>query len=129
MAQLATENCTLIFEEHEFIEFFNCVAPLDEESCSYAYEADKDGLRLVMTVFPLDGDVYTSLYRDGLSESITESLLKGCTHTRFYKHGDKSWLEIGRPNEATSNLEPPLAWGLRVFMHPHFKMELIQKLA
>jgi hypothetical protein len=129
MAQLALENCTLKFEEHKFIHFFNCAAPLDEESCSYEYSTEKDDLRLVMTVWPFDGHVHTSLYRHGLPDPITESILEGCTHARFYNHSDKSWLEIGRPLVPTSHDEPPLDWGLRIFVEPHFKLELLNKSA
>lgn len=71
MSYLVRESCVLRFEHHEFGEFFGIVSPLDEEGCSYSYELERDGVRLLFTVFPIDGSVYTSVYRDGITASET----------------------------------------------------------
>jgi hypothetical protein len=125
MSQLARAACTLKFEEHEFIEFFGIVSPLDEDACSYTYTLHRDGLRLEFTVFPLDGGVYTSIYRDGISEPITRSRLQGCTHSRLVTRGSRRCLEIGRPDRPTSETTAPLEWGLRLSVEPHFTSEYI----
>ena len=129
MSHLVTQACTLRFEEHEFVEFFGVVSPLDEDACSYSYELERDGLRLLLTVFPLDGGVYTSIYRDGLSEPVITSRLQGCTHSRFVLRGSQRCLEIGRPEHPTSEPGAPLTWGLRLFVEPHFRLEFIHDVA
>ena len=35
MSQLEKSTCALKFEEHEFVEFFGMVSPLEEDACSY----------------------------------------------------------------------------------------------
>jgi hypothetical protein len=128
MSQLVSSACTLKFAEHEFVEFFGIVSPLDEDACSYTYVLRRDGLRLEFTLFPLDGGVYTSVYRDGIAEPVIESRLTGCTHSRFVPRGSLHCLEIGRPERPTSETTAPLAWGLRLFVEPHFKLEYIHEI-
>jgi hypothetical protein len=123
MSSLVRQACKLRFEEHEFIEFFGIVSHLDENSCSYGYELDRDGLRLLFTVFPLDGGVYASIYRVGIAEPIITSRLEGCTHSRFVERGSLRWLEIGRPELPTSETSAPLVWGLHLCVEPHFRIE------
>jgi len=129
MSHLVREACTLRFEEHEFVDFFGIVSPLDEDACSYSYELERDGLRLLFTVFPLDGGIYTSVYRDGIPEPIITSRLEGCTHSRFVAHGAHRCLEIGRPEHPTSEASAPLVRGLRLFVEPHFRLEFIHEVA
>ncbi len=129
MSQLSREACTLRFDEHEFVEFFGVIAPLDEDACSYGYELARDGLRLLMTVFPLDGAVYTDIYREGVAEPVIRSRLQGCTHSRFVQHRSRLCLEIGRPDRPTTEPGAPLVWGLRLSVDPHFRMELMHEVA
>jgi hypothetical protein len=126
MSQLVKSACTLKFEEHEFVEFFGVVAPLEEDACSYTYKLHRDGLRLEFTIFPLDGGAYTSIYRDGIPEPVFRSQMHGCTHSRFVSRGRRC-LEIGRPERPTSEPAAPLAWGLRLFVEPHFTVEYIHE--
>gem|GEM_PF-3248319 len=127
MSHLAKEACTLKFTEHEFVEFFGVVSPLDEDACSYTYVLRRDGLRLEFTVFPLDGGAYTSIYRDGVAEPILTSRLQGCTHSRFVLRGSQRCLEVGRPEHPTSEEGVALTWGLRLFVEPHFRVEFIHE--
>lgn len=129
MSQLVREACTLRFDEHEFVEFFGVVSPLDEDTCSYSYEIERDGLRLLFTVFPLDGGIYTSLYRDGIAEPVVTSRLQACTHSRFVVRGAHRCLEVGRPEHPTAESDAPLAWGLRLSLKPYFRIEFIHEVA
>ena len=127
MSHLVREACTLKFTEHEFVEFFGIVSPLDEDACSYTYTLHRDGLRLEFTAFPLDGGAYTSIYRDGIGEPIVTSRLHGCTHSRFVLRASHPCLEIGRPERPTSEANVALVWGLRLFVEPHFRVEFIHE--
>lgn len=125
MSRLVKEACTLRFAEDEFVEFFGIASPLDEDDCSYSYPLRWDGLSLEFTIYPLDGSVHTSLFRDGIIAPIFTSRLRGCTHSRFMLRGSRRFLEIGRPDRLTSEPTAPLVWGLRLFVEPHFAIELI----
>jgi len=107
MSRLVREACALNFEEHEFTEFFGICSPLDEDACSYTYQLERDGLRLLFTVFPLDGGIYADVYRDHIVEPIIRTRMEGCTHTRFVTWGLQRCLEIGRPQHPTSEPSAP----------------------
>jgi len=127
MSQLVREACILKFTEHEFVEFFGIVGEWNEDACSYSYTLSRDGLRLLFTMFPLDGGVHTSVYRDGIVEPIVRSRLHGCTHSRFVLRGSQHCLEIGRPERPTFEASVALVWGLRLFVEPHFTVEFVHE--
>jgi len=127
MARLIQSACTLRFAEHEFVEFFSMVSPLDEEACSYTYSARRDGLELVLTVFPVAGEIYADVFRDGVKQSIISSRLRDCTHSRIVRLGAVQWLEIGRPPVPTPHADAHLSWGLRLAIDPHLRIEPINE--
>ena len=127
MASLVTSSCTLRFAEHEFVEFFSMVSPLDEEGCSYTYSARRDGMELVLTVFPIAGEIYADVFREGVTQSILSSRLRDCTHSRFVRLGAVQWLEIGRPPVPTHHVDANLSWGLRLAIDPHLRIEPINE--
>jgi len=127
LSELVRSACTLDFVEHEFVDFFGDVSPLNEDACSYTYTARRDGMRLEFTIFPLSGEVYADIFRDGVAESIVRSRLRDCTHARFVQFGPALCLEIGRPHLPTSERSAPLSWGLRLIIDPHLRVELIHE--
>jgi hypothetical protein len=127
MAHLVLSACTLRFAEHEFVEFFSMVSPLDEDGCSYTYSARRDGMQLVFTVFPIAGEVYADVFREGVAQSVISSRLRDCTHSRFVRLGAVQWLEVGRPHMPTSEATAHLSWGLRLAIDPHLRVELINE--
>lgn len=118
----------LKFTGCELVEFFGIVSEWDESFGSNSFTLQRDGLRLLFTIY-LNGDVYTSVFRDGLTEAIFTSRLSGCTHARVVERGPQRCLEIGRPEHPTSELSAPPVWGLRLFVEPYFRVEFIHEIA
>src|SRR5262249_51213133 len=129
MSRLVKAACKLNFTEHELADFFGGVGEWDGDDCYYSWDLSRDGLRLLFTVFPLDGGVYTDVYRDGISEPIVRTRLGDCTHACVVPYGSHRCLEIGRPEHPTSDADVPLVWGLRLFVEPHFRVEFLHDLA
>jgi hypothetical protein len=127
MASLVTSSCTLRFVEHEFVDFFGMVSPLDEGGCSYTYSAYRDGMELVLTVFPIAGEIYAEVFREGVTQPIMSSRLRNCTHSRFVRLGTVQWLEIGRTPLPTHHVDAILSWGLRLAIDPHLRIEPINE--
>src|SRR5215472_9396108 len=127
MARLVQEACVLQYEEHELIGFFCMSPPLDEDACSYTFIADRDGLRLEFTIFPLDGSVFTSLYREGVVSPIVKNRLSNCTHLQV--KSEQRCLETGRPTFPTSGcgVSPIITSGLRLAIDPHIAIEFIHE--
>ena len=103
------------------------VSPLDEDACSYTYTARRDGMELVFTIWPIAGDVYVDVLRDGVEEPVIRSRLRECTHSRFVRVGAIQCLEVGRPQIPTSEPTAPLTWGIRIAIDPHLQIDLINE--
>ncbi len=127
MPELVTSACTLGFAEHEFIGFFGEISPLDEDAHSYTYTVNHDGLRLEFTLFPIEGDVYADIFRDGVPNAIVKLSLRGCTHSRFTSFGSSPCLEVGRPPIPTTDADAPISRGLRLIVNPHIKLTQINE--
>lgn len=116
------------WNETEFVEFFGVVPQFYDAAHSYAVELSRDGLRLLLTLFDMEGAVYVSIYRDGLPEAIIEIVRERCTHAFVaIAKGERRCLQIGSPEHPTtvSGVQPMLVRGVRVFVEPHFKVEFI----
>lgn len=117
----------LVWNEYEFIECLGVVPEIEEDATAHHFKISKDGLRLELSVFQYDGDVYLDLYREGIEASIFKMHLLDCAGARYVS--DKNGLEtlefapaksFGRRYDGLS----PLAYGVRVAVSPHILIEL-----
>ena len=116
------------WNETEFIEFFGIIPTFYDEAHSYGIEQSRDGLQLCLTLFDLEGAVYVSLYRDGISEAVIDIVREHCTHAFVTTYGSgRRCLQIGSPEDSTTEMGVPpiLTRGIRVFVEPHFRLEFI----
>lgn len=116
------------WSETEFAEFFGVIPTFYDDAHSHGIEISRDGLRLVLTLFDLEGAVYVSVYRDGLPEAIVDVVREGCTHAFVSDFAPgRCCLQIGSPEFPPTDPEvaPVLTRGIRVFVEPHFRLEFI----
>jgi hypothetical protein len=115
--------------ESDLIEFFEVVGTFHEDEHSHSFEVSRDGLRLLVTLFELEGAVYVSIFRDGLPEPLFTVCRELCTHVqivtdqRFHR-----CFEAGAPEHSVSNMgmAPILTRGIRVYVEPQFRVVLIE---
>jgi hypothetical protein len=53
----------LKWDETELTGFFGVIAVFHEDEHSYSFEVNRDSLRLLVTLFDLEGGVYVSIFR------------------------------------------------------------------
>lgn len=58
------------WSETDLTEFFGVVATFHDDTDSHEFEVNRDGLRLLVTLFNLEGAVYVSIFRDGLPKPL-----------------------------------------------------------
>ncbi len=117
------------WSESDLTEFFGVVATFHEDAHSHSFEVSRDGLRLLVTLFDLEGAVYVSIFRDGLSEPLFTVRRELCT----YAHVTVSpnfcrCFEAGAPKHPATDMgiPPILVRGVRVYIEPQFRVGLIQ---
>jgi hypothetical protein len=115
--------------ESDLTEFFG-VAPFDDDAPhSYVFETSRDGLRLLVTIFDLEGAVEVSIFRDGLPEPLFMLRRELCTHVQITNGVHfRRCFEAGAPRLTVTNMgiPPVLSRGVRVYIEPQFQVELIE---
>jgi hypothetical protein len=119
----------LKWNETDLTEFFGVTAFYDDAPHSYGFEVSRDGLRLLVTVFDLEGAVYVSIFRDGLPEPLFTVRRELCSHAHITQGAHfRRCFEAGSPKLPVTDMcvPPILARGVRVYIEPQFQVELIQ---
>lgn len=117
------------WSEADLTEFFGVVSSFHDDAQSHSFEVNRDGLRLLVTIFNYDGGVYVSLFRDGLTEAVFTVRREECTHAHITQDRHfRRCLEAGSPKHAVTEMgiPPVLSWGVRVYVEPQFQVELIE---
>lgn len=119
----------LKWDEAELMEFFGVVPMYNDDAHSHSFEVSRDGLRMLVTLFDLEGAVYVSIFRDGLPEPIFTVQRELCTHAHVAESSDSCrCFEAGAPKYAVTDIgiPPILVRGVRVRLDPQFQVHLIE---
>jgi len=119
----------LKWSETDLTEFFGVVATFHDDAHSHSFEVSRDGLRLLITLFDLEGAVYVSIFRDGLAKPLFTVQREFCTHAHVTEAaGFRRCFEAGAPKHPVTDMGVPplLARGVRVYTEPQFQVELIE---
>jgi hypothetical protein len=119
----------LHWDEADVVEFFGAEVTFEDAAHSHSVEVSRDGLRLLLTLFTLEGAAYVSLFREGLPEPLITICRELCTHAQVTT--DRSFrrcFEAGSTEHPVTNMgiPPILVRGFRVYLDPHFQLELIK---
>jgi hypothetical protein len=60
----------LIWDESDFISYLEVLPEVEEYEIAHHFTVKKDGLRLGLSVYQLDSDVYITLFRDGIERAL-----------------------------------------------------------
>ncbi len=118
------------WDESKVEEFFGVQALHSDDAQSYGFEVRRDGLRLLVTLFDLEGTVWASLYRDGWDAPLFTVRKGSCSHAQVAEHGRQlRCFEAGAPEFPVSRMgiAPVLTTGLRVYIEPQFQVEVIDQ--
>ena len=118
----------MIWDQCKFIECLEVIPEVDEEyETNHLFRVEKDGLRLVLTIYQCSGDVYFDLFREGIEEPVFRMKLLGCPGARFVstKEG-REYLEFAPAKSFGGRYdgESPIPVGVRVAVNSHIQVEL-----
>ena len=105
------------------------VAPAEEEhGVSYSYTVVKDGLRLELAIFQYDGDIYMTVYRDGISSPVIDVRLVDCDAARWVHDQRGNYLEFaaGRLFGGRYDGESPIPYGARISVDPSISLRFFR---
>jgi hypothetical protein len=105
------------------------VEPVVEEyGISYGYTVAKDGLRLELTIFDDAGDVYITVYRDGIVVPVVDARIVGCDAMRWVHDQRGNYLEFaaGRLFGGRYDGDAPIPYGARLSIDPSINLQFFR---
>ncbi len=117
----------LVWNEYDFVECLGVLPKVEEYETSHFYKIEKDGLRLEITVFQYDGDIFIDLFRDDIEPSIFRMRMIDCPGARYVKNrGGAEYLELAAAKSFGSRYdgESVIPFGVRLTVNPHIRIEL-----
>lgn len=117
----------LVWNEYDFVECLGVLPKVEDYVTSHHYAVAKDGLRLELTVFQHDGDIYIDLFREEIENSIFRMRLLDCPGTRYVKNQTGlDYLEFAAAKSFGNRYdgESVIPYGVRLTVNPHFRIEM-----
>ena len=116
----------LAWNDSDFAACLEVLPETDEYGISYTYCVDRDGLRLTVTVFPYDSDIYLDLFREGVANALFEMKLTDCSGTRYVSDSRGEYLEFAPSKVFGSRYDrtSPIPYGIRLSVNPCISIRL-----
>lgn len=102
---------------------------VDRDGVEHSYEVSQNGLRLLVTVFQYDGDVYFSLFRDVPgAQSLVDLKIYQCPAIELVESGGDEWLNFmpGRQSDMPTDQAAAIDRGVRVRIYPDIRLEFFK---
>ena len=113
----------------DLLECLETEPSVDKDEVEYSYEVIKSGLKLLISVFQYDGDVYFRLMRENETQSDIVTLkINQCPEIVLRRFGKEEYLEFlpGRQALESFDKQSSITKGVRVRIHPDIKLELYE---
>ncbi len=116
----------LVWNQYEFVECLGVLPEVEEYETCHSFRVERDGLRLSLTVFQYDGDVYLDLYREGVEPPVFSMRLLDCDGARYVSDKGGEHLEFAPAKSFGKRYDgvSPIPFGVRVSANPHIRIEL-----
>ena len=116
------------WDEYELTEFFGVLAQKDEDESYLSFNIEKDGLRLLVTLFHYDLDVHLNLFRDGIPEPLLETKIMSSAGAKHIAHETDECLELGASDRYFNyyGKEWIASMAVRIRVNPHISIELFR---
>lgn len=110
-------------------DFIACleVEPFVEEyEVCHVFEVEKDGIRILLSVYQYEGDVCFTLYRDGVENPVFNMTLTDCEGARYVNERGIEFLEFAPSKCFGSRYDghAPIAFGVRLSVKPSISIDM-----
>ena len=114
----------------DLLECLEVEPSTDNHGVEHSYVVIKNGLKLVISVFQYDGDIYFTLMRENDEEhTIIDLKINQCPVITFSKSGKNEYLNFHPGRQSIENFDKPysITKGVRVQVNPDIKIELYEQ--
>ncbi|WP_027467849.1 hypothetical protein [Deefgea rivuli] len=115
----------LLWNPVEFLEALNVVPTEGEYGTYYLYLVEQAGLRLELSVYPLDSDISVKIYAGQQAEPIINLQLLDCPAARVAQDKRGQYIEFAAANAFTGRYDETSAapYGFRLWLNPYLQIE------
>jgi hypothetical protein len=124
-----TPTPTFAWNETDFIECLSIIPEVEEDGIAHHFVLYRKGLRLVLSIYTYDSEVWISLYREESQQSLFTVSLKDSSGARLVRNQNgQDYLEFaaGDVFGGRYDREPVIPMGIRLSVDPDFKIEFFQ---
>ena len=116
----------LVWDETDVLTCLEVMPEIEPDGIWHKYTVLKHGMRLELTVYQYDGDVFLDLYRDGIEKRIFSMKLINCPGVRYVKDKKGEHLEFAHSQAFASRYdgESTVPFGVRLGVNPTISIEL-----
>lgn len=114
------------------IDVLSCLGVQPEISAdevSYSYSVSNNGLRLLLTIFPLSGHVALTICCDGQDVPVVDLELRDCNAVRLVADSRGEWLEFGVGQLFVGRYDgtSPIPQGLQLLVQPSIGVRFFRR--
>jgi len=112
----------------DFLECLGVLPTEEEHGISHSYSLAKDGMRLELSVYQYDGDIYLTLWRDGVESPVVDVRLFKCDAARWVHDQRGNYLEFGagRLFGGRFDGDSVIPYGIRLRVEPSIGIEFFR---
>ncbi|MEW6174892.1 MAG: Ypar14, superfamily integron cassette [Pseudomonadota bacterium] len=116
----------LAWDESDVLICLETLPDIEADGIWYRYKVDKNGIRLDLTIYPYDADIYLELYHKDIESSVFSMKLLECSGVRYVKERSFEYLEFAPAKCFGSRYdgESLIPYGVRVYANPSIRIEL-----
>jgi hypothetical protein len=113
------------WEPVDFLDFFGVIPIESEYGVSYQYLVERGGLRLELSVWPLDSDIFVKIYSSHQSEPLIALNLLDCPAARVLHDSRGRFIEFAGGNAFNGRYDTSTAaaYGFRLRVEPYIQVE------
>lgn len=118
-----------VWDETDFIEGLSVIPEVEDAGIAHHFVARRNGLRLLLSVYQYDAEVWISLFREESKESIFTIGLKDSSEARLVRNRKgPDYIEIAAGNifGGRHDGESRIPIGIRLSVDPDFKIQFFQ---
>jgi len=116
-----------VWNETDFIECLSVFPTVEECGVAHHFEVYRNGLRLLLSVYQLDAEVWISLYREGSNQPLFRVVLEDSPGGRLVRNRNgQDYIEFAPAKvfERRYDGESVIPMGIRLSVDPDFNIQL-----
>ncbi len=116
----------LVWNEVDILTCLEVEPEIEADSIWHKYIVSKHDLRLELTIYQYDGDIYFDLYREGIEKRIFNMQLIDCPGLRYVNDSTGEYLEFAQAQTFGSRYdgESTIPYGVRIKIKPSISVEI-----